>query len=692
MSTWIFFISVVLLTTTITVQAQPANFYNITYPVPQDGLVANTYCSNLIFTWNVTIANTGSFFNRFIFFSQTGGYNYTLYIQNATLEKNSTGSIELYPRSVTPTTGYGYTLFPYTLENTTVGTGFVNHFYNNDLFSIIYMANNTNGTEIYLNNSLQIYLVVASNAPSVSLNTNDTQGGFWLNYTLATNPYYVWIVFNNGTQNFTLIMDLNTTHNLYWNPLINNATSITGVTNYSSNTPGIYNPPPGIYTVSVNYEDVCGVNTSTVITNVIIAPFTLPIVVISNITNTLDNSNNDTFTLNVTIPESYETNSLQIIFTATNGTNITRTLGNAFAVNTPVIITPSVIPGGLPPDGNYTVTVQYNDAYGNLDAAATFTAIQIKENTTAPSITVPSSGLITNGCSFTYILTETPNGGTIFFNITSSTTDLVVLSYAMNTALTNTFTFAPHSAATAPSSAVLKTNGLNVLPDGNYTATITFADLYGNLPVTSVPIEFTIKTSSLPPYFLSPSTGTIGPTSDVIIIKYELGEPTNVTNPSSIKVKFVGLLNTITLTMAPNLPSNLITEFDFEPSASLARNVLLSIGQILSYTTTASTTTPSLPIDTYTLTVSAGDAYNNAPATSITPVTVIISSAVSSSTGSNGGGSSTGSSGTNESESSSSISNAWIIGLSVGCGGAVVIGFILLWYVMRSSYRPLRSV
>ena len=101
--------------------------------------------------------------------------------------------------------------------------------------------------------------------------------------------------------------------------------------------------------------------------------------------------------------------------------------------------------------------------------------------TQTPTLSAPSSG--TNNCSpinVAYTLPETALPGSVKLTFTGTTTVVLTVANSESTAGAHAFTFAPAN----PTASAQIASG-SALPDGNYSVTLSYQDLFGNPVATS---------------------------------------------------------------------------------------------------------------------------------------------------------------------------------------------------------------
>ncbi len=278
------------------------------------------------------------------------------------------------------------------------------------------------------------------------------------------------------------------------------------------------------------------------------------------------------------------------------------------------------------PDGPYTVSLTYSDSLGNPAATTTNSGVVVKYNTLTPTLTYPAASTsYTNILPINFTAPEMATSGTKTLSLLSGTGQTITLQLSdsglssFNLDLSQPITHVNNSNIQAASS--------TAIPDGTYTATFSYQDIYNNpsAHASNAAISIHTITSTGAPTLIAPASSTTY--TDTLPIQFSTPE-----TPQSGSMQFT-LFNSI-LTTAPivlTLQDSAQTSFNLDLTAALTSN-----SNILSASLT------SIPAGTYSTTFSYIDTYGNPRASSASSAGVVIkysSTAVTVAPGSSDGGS-----------------------------------------------------
>ena len=151
--------------------------------------------------------------------------------------------------------------------------------------------------------------------------------------------------------------------------------------------------------------------------------------------------------------------------------------------------------GSTLPDGTYSVTLGYQDQYGNPLATATASAVTVDTVTLAPVLGSPTAGTYTGTLPLTYTLPEAGETGAMTATFSSSNGTLTV-TLADSSAGTHTVNLDPMDLASSPG--VSNVVGGSTLPDGTYDVTFSYQDALGN-PAAQVSVtNVVLQTATAP--------------------------------------------------------------------------------------------------------------------------------------------------------------------------------------------------
>ncbi len=282
--------------------------------------------------------------------------------------------------------------------------------------------------------------------------------------------------------------------------------SITGTTNISD----------GTYSITYSYQDQYGNPTASNDINSTIDSETIPIAITTPIPNSIITNN---FNLNFTLPEAMLSGSATLKLD--NGTtpiilhladlnpntynwNINPNINILTAY--PSYFT-SVSPSATTniPAGNYSLTLNYNDALANPTSSMIMPDIRFKPSTLTPKIKSPiANSFISSYILYKDSLSESNSPGTKKLIIIKDNT--TVSTITLNNNLTDSIYFNIHHLAESLGS-VSSISGSDSLVDGTYVLKLSYQDIYGNPAAT---INDTINIDS------SPLIGILSHTSNTV--------------------------------------------------------------------------------------------------------------------------------------------------------------------------------
>lgn len=161
----------------------------------------------------------------------------------------------------------------------------------------------------------------------------------------------------------------------------------------------------------------------------------------------------------------------------------------------------AIASGPAIPDGTYAVSISYQDSVGNVAAVATNTNVRIDTTTLAPVLTSPAANSGSrNPVQVTFNLPESALSGSVKLSFSGTTSRTLTLVGQNETTGAHSFSFDPTSPLQSGQVASI-TGGAN-LPDGLYTASLSYQDALGNnssiFSSTSFRIDTTPPTISTP--------------------------------------------------------------------------------------------------------------------------------------------------------------------------------------------------
>jgi len=289
--------------------------------------------------------------------------------------------------------------------------------------------------------------------------------------------------------------------------------------------------------------------------------------------------------------------------------------------------------------GTCNYTVQAGDTTADLDASisgtiadtsgnaltnytpatslATNKALVIDTVTQTPTLNTPSTGT-TNSMHLSYSLPETASSVYVTFTNGSAQTSTFAMSTASSVditfspTLTNAAVIAAHPTTVTGISSAFST----VLPDGTYTATLSYQDALGNTVASASASNIVIDTTTQAPTLTTPATGT----TNSIRLHYALPE-TPFSN--SVQVIFTNSLSdTSTFTMSAGTS----VDFTFSPTSTNAAVLGANSSYITNISSAFSTV---LPDDTYSVELQYQDSIGNTVASVTTSGVVIDTTAPS---------------------------------------------------------------
>jgi hypothetical protein len=316
-----------------------------------------------------------------------------------------------------------------------------------------------------------------------TLGPPDNDIRFEFTYTAGTNAALgnTWTVLLAGTsssQAFTFPAA---------NPLA--ASQVASVTPTAGAT-GI-SLPDGTYTVTYRYTDlfegpISQSHVGVVLDNTTLAPtLTSP---------TASSVSSSPLAATYTLPEAALAGSIKLVFTSTTLTTRIVTLdgtgesagAHSFTLNTSALSgsagVAAVTGGADLPDGDWNVAVSYQDALSNTAASSTPQAFTLDTTTLTPTLTSPATGSEhETDIAVAYTLPEAALTGSVSLRLQSGSTD-------------ETFPLTGESAGSHT-----QTIARGALPDGTYTATLSYRDALGNTATTTANTSITLFTHVDPP-------------------------------------------------------------------------------------------------------------------------------------------------------------------------------------------------
>ena len=302
----------------------------------------------------------------------------------------------------------------------------------------------------------------------------------------------------------------------------------------------------GAYSFTLSYQDAVGNPAASItVTNVYLdttteAPtLTAP----TSYFTTRDN-----LPISYALPETPLGGTLLLVFQSTQ-TIATLTMNNSavnnftWDVHTDPMLIPSVVAASTNslPDGNYTVSVRYQDSYANPVASAQASNIVIVTATIPPSLTQPNNNSTYNILPISYTLPVTPLAGSVKLAVSGPTN---VIFTMVDVTLVSTVFVDPHAPVTNVYPFVSADIPLEKFPDGAYAVEISYQDYLGNPAASAWVTNVLIDTTTLAPTLLTPTNNFS--TAQFIPVSYGLPE---VPQPGSVVLTFSNALTLATFTM-----------------------------------------------------------------------------------------------------------------------------------------------
>jgi len=255
-------------------------------------------------------------------------------------------------------------------------------------------------------------------------------------------------------------------------------------------------------------------------------------------------------------------------------------------------------------DGTYYYSIFALDAFYNVSTAAHATVV-VDTVTQTPTLVSPMSGTY-NLINLVYSLPEAAQSNSVTVTFTNTDSQEVVLHLSDATSMDLLFnpSMDPDAVVAANSLLIssITTDFATVLPDGNYTITLSYRDVHGNPVVTTSATDIVIDTVTQAPILIAPIADQH---MNIVRVYYDLPEPVLA---GSVSVLFT---NSESETLALTLSTGLEIDFSFDPTATLSE-VQLANSDIMS---AASSFDTALPDGTYTVTLSYQDLIGNASVT-----------------------------------------------------------------------------
>lgn len=203
-------------------------------------------------------------------------------------------------------------------------------------------------------------------------------------------------------------------------------------------------------------------------------------------------------------------------------------------------------------DGTYIITVGYfSDAQGGYFAWEH--AGVIVDSTTKPAVlSSPTSGAVVSYIPLEFTLPEDQAPGSLKLQLTGAGTCNITLADQLRN---EQISIDINPASPASASEVASVASGCTLPDGAYTAALSYGDVWGNPVATTISSNVTIDSSTTAPTLLSPATGDIF--VNRIGVSYFLPEAAG-SNPQLV---FTGAV-TRTITLAGENYGNFSVTFD----------------------------------------------------------------------------------------------------------------------------------
>ena len=220
-------------------------------------------------------------------------------------------------------------------------------------------------------------------------------------------------------------------------------------------------------------------------TNIVIDTLTLP----PNLIAPTNGIKTTPLQISYTLPETAQAGSVKLTFASTSLVavlTLTDSTNQSFSWNlhTDPMALPQVVTSSISflPDGNYTVTLHYQDELGNPAASSAPVSITVDTVTQLPLLISPVSNSTYTNIPVQFYIPEQPLSGSIALIFAGPQTGTLVMVDGFGTNVT--FSWDPHTnpAATVPQYVFLTT--LFSLTDGVYSVTMSYQDHLSNPAAT----------------------------------------------------------------------------------------------------------------------------------------------------------------------------------------------------------------
>jgi hypothetical protein len=234
---------------------------------------------------------------------------------------------------------------------------------------------------------------------------------------------------------------------------------------------------------------------------------------IPTLTSPFDSTTYNVPQIEYVLPEAPLSGSAALTFTAVSGP-VTRTLmltdssasqpvqftlNPASPTSSPSVA--SIVGGSSIPDGTYTVTLSYRDAFGNPASTDSVFSVTIDTVTLTPTLVSPASGAsIANTVAVAYTLPEVAQASSV--KLTFTGTNTYVLTIAGAGAGSHQITFSP--ADPAATAGVLISGGAAIVP-GTYSVTVGYVDALGNPRAASTAATAVVVVDTTPATPITPA-------------------------------------------------------------------------------------------------------------------------------------------------------------------------------------------
>ncbi len=359
----------------------------------------------------------------------------------------------------------------------------------------------------------------------------------------------------------------------------------------------------GTYSVTVSYRDSLANPAATASTSVIVDTVTLtPTLTTPASSGTYGTS----VTLGYLLPEAAFSGSITL--TSAGGTwtlvlaasaltagNHSHVVNMANPTASPYVSSSS--PSGAIPAGTYSVQLSYQDVLANPSAtSSTATNVTFDQTTLAPTISAPIGGSAhRSAITTTYTLPEAGAAASITFAGAAGTWTMT-LDAAARAAGSRSVTVNPQDPVGGSAGRISSVSPAGPIPDGAYTVSVSYGDLFGNAAASASTTGVVIDTATLPPTIATPTAGQY---AGLINLDYTLPE---VPMAGTVTLTLRSACCQWTLTMAS--PAAGRSQWALDPSVPGASPQVASI----------SAPGPIVP-GTYALELSYRDALGNAIAT-----------------------------------------------------------------------------